>query len=70
MSLSPTVLAPLALGFTSPTAIVATLVVLLVVLLVGRILLGVAWKIVLVALLVVVALWALGALGTVLDVIG
>jgi hypothetical protein len=56
--------------FTSPPVLVGTLVLLLAVLLVGRFLLGVAWKVVLVALAIVVALWALGALGTVLDVIG
>lgn len=62
---------PLLLGsFTSPPAIVATLLVLLVVIIVGRFLLGVAWKLVVVGLLVVVALWALGALGTVLNLIG
>lgn len=62
---------PLFLGpFTSPTAIVATLVVLLLVLLVGRVLLGIAWKLVLIALVVVIGLWALGALGTVLNLFG
>jgi hypothetical protein len=62
---------PLVLGgFTSPPAIIATLVVLLLVLLVGRFLIGLAWKLVLIALVVVIGLWALGALGTVLNVIG
>lgn len=57
-------------GLTSPPVIVGMLVVLLVILLVGRFLIGVAWKVVLIALAVVVALWALGALGTVLNVFG
>mgnify|MGYP001133862009 CR=1 FL=1 len=57
-------------AFTSPTVLVGTLVLLLAIVLVGRFLMGVAWKILLIALAVVVALWALGALGTVLDVVG
>lgn len=57
-------------GFTSPPVIVGTLVLLLVILLVGRFLIGVAWKVVLIALAAVVVLWALGALGTVLDLVG
>ena len=56
--------------FTSPPVLVGTLVLLLAIVLVGRFLMGVAWKILLIALAVVVALWALGALGTVLDVVG
>jgi len=56
--------------FTSPPVLVGTLVLLLAIVLVGRFLMGVAWKVLLAALAVVVALWALGALGTVLDVIG
>lgn len=70
MTLSAGILAPLALGFTSPPAIVGTLLVLLIILLVGRVLMGIAWKLVLIALVVVIALWALGALGTVMNVIG
>lgn len=70
MTPSAGALAPLTLGFTSPPAIVATLLVLLVILLVGRFLMGVAWKLVLVALVVVIGLWALGALGTVMNLIG
>lgn len=56
--------------FASPPVLVGTLVLLLAILFVGRFLIGVAWKVVLVALGVVVALWALGALGTVLNVLG
>lgn len=57
-------------AFTSPPVLVGTIVLLLAIVLIGRFLIGVAWKILLMALAVVVALWALGALGTVLDVIG
>lgn len=57
-------------GFTSPPVIVGTLVVLLVILFVGRFLIGIAWKVVVVALVAVVSLWALGALGTVLNFVG
>ena len=56
--------------FTSPPVLVGTLVLLLAIVLVGRFLMGVAWKVLLIALAAVVALWALGALGTVLDVVG
>lgn len=71
MTSAVTAFSPLVIGsFTSPPAIVATLVVLLLILVVGRFLIGIAWKLVLIALVVVIALWALGALGTVLNVIG
>lgn len=40
------------------------LVFLLLVLFVGRILIGLAWRLVLIALAVVVALWLLGVVGT------
>lgn len=56
--------------FTSPPVIVGTLVVLLVILFVGRFLIGIAWKVVVIALVAVISLWALGALGTVLNFIG
>lgn len=49
--------------FTSGPGIVGTLLVLLVVIVVGRILLSVAWRLVLVALGVSVVLWLLGAVG-------
>lgn len=50
--------------FTSPPVLVGTLLVLLLVLLVRRLLIGLAWRLVLIALAVVVGLWVLGALGT------
>lgn len=50
-------------AFTSPPSIVVFLFVLLVVLLVGRVLLALAWRLVLVALAVLVVLWLLGAVG-------
>jgi hypothetical protein len=63
-------LAPAFLGaFTSPPVVIGVLVVLLVVLFVGRFLLGIAWRLVLIALGVVVVLWALGALGSVLALV-
>lgn len=62
---------PMFLGpFGSPPAIIAMLLVLLVVLVVGRILIGVAWRLVLIALAVVVGLWLLGLLGTTVHLIG
>lgn len=61
---------PLFLGpFTAPPVLIGTLVVLLLVLVVGRVLIGVAWRLVLIALAVVVGLWVLGALGAGLNLI-
>lgn len=57
--------APLFIGpFTSPPVLIGTLLVLLLVLVVGRVLIGLAWRLVLIALAVVIGLWLLGALGT------
>lgn len=56
--------------FTAPPVIVGTLVVLLLILVVGRVLLGLAWRLVLIALGVVVILWLVGALGSGLPGIG
>lgn len=56
--------------FTGPPVLIGTLVVLLLILVIGRVLIGLAWRLVLIALAVVVGLWILGALGTVLNVIG
>ncbi|MFB6359700.1 MAG: hypothetical protein ABEH59_00090 [Halobacteriales archaeon] len=56
--------------FTAPPVLIGTLLLLLVVLVVGRVLIGLAWRLVLLALAVVVGLWVLGALGTVLNVLG
>lgn len=50
--------------FTSPPVLIGTLVVLLLVLVVGRVLIGLAWRLVLIALVIVIGLWLLGALGT------
>lgn len=62
--------APLFLGpFTSPPVLIGVLIVLLLVLVVGRILIGLAWKLVLIALAVVIALWLLGGLSSALDFI-
>lgn len=64
-------LTPLFLGpFTAPPVIIGVLIVLLLILVVGRILIGLAWRLVLIALAVVIGLWILGALGTVLNVLG
>lgn len=56
--------------FTGPPVVIGVLLVLLLILVVGRILVGVAWRLVLIALVVVFGLWLLGVLGTVLTVIG
>lgn len=50
--------------FTSPPIVIVTLVTLLLVLVIGRVLLGLAWRLVVIALVVVVSLWFLGVLGT------
>lgn len=55
--------------FTAPPVLIGTLLVLLLVLVVGRVLIGLAWRLVLIALAVVVGLWILGALGTVVNVL-
>ena len=47
----------------SPPALLVGLVALAVVVLVGRVLLAVAWKVVLLALLAVAILWVVGAVG-------
>jgi hypothetical protein len=61
--MSPNLLALLVGPFTSVAGIVGLLLVLLVVIVVGRVLLSVAWRLVLVALAVSVVLWGLGAVG-------
>ncbi|MFD1597910.1 hypothetical protein [Halobellus rarus] len=48
---------------TSLPGIVGTLLVLLLVIVVGRIVLALAWRVVLVALAVSLVLWLLGAVG-------
>jgi hypothetical protein len=47
----------------SPPAIVVALAALVVIVLVGRVVLAVAWRLVLLALLVAVVLWVLAGLG-------
>ena len=49
--------------FGSPPALLIGLLALLIIVFVGRIVLAVAWRIVLVALAVAVALWLLGVAG-------
>lgn len=51
-------------SFTAPPALIGTVIVLLLVLVVGRLLIGLAWRLVLIALAVIIGLWLLGALGT------
>lgn len=48
---------------TSPPALIGMLLALLVVLLIGRFLIGLAWRLVVIALVVVAALWFIGLLG-------
>lgn len=65
-----TAIVPPFLGsFTSLPVIIGALVVLLLIVFVGRVLLGIAWRLVLIALAVVVVLWAVGALGSVLSAV-
>jgi len=47
----------------SPPAVLVGLIVLAVIVLVGRVVLAVAWRLVLVALLVAAVLWVLAGLG-------
>ncbi|MFB6187229.1 MAG: hypothetical protein ABEI86_10230 [Halobacteriaceae archaeon] len=62
---------PLFLGpLTAPPVLIGVLIVILLILVVGRVLIGIAWKLVLIALAVVVGLWLLGAIGSVLNIIG
>ncbi|PSQ58092.1 MAG: hypothetical protein BRD23_07755 [Halobacteriales archaeon SW_9_67_25] len=57
-------LTALALGpLGSPPGIVVTLVVLTLIIVVGRFLLALAWRLVLIALAVIAVLWVLAALG-------
>ncbi|MFC7019626.1 MULTISPECIES: hypothetical protein [Haloarcula] len=49
--------------FTSPPALLVGLVALAVVLLVGRVVMKVAWRLVVLAIIAVAALWVLGILG-------
>jgi len=58
--MTPNLLALLVGPFTSAAGIVGLLVILLVVIVVGRVLLSVAWRLVLVALAVSIVLWGLG----------
>lgn len=61
MSLAVPVLALGPLG--SPPGIVVTLVLLALIIIVGRFLLALAWRLVLIALTVLAVLWVLAALG-------
>lgn len=61
--MGPNTLALLAGGLTSGPGLVGLLLALLVVIVVGRVLLSVAWRLVLVALAVSVVLWGLGSVG-------
>jgi uncharacterized BrkB/YihY/UPF0761 family membrane protein len=55
---------PLQLGpLGSPPGILITLLIIAAVLLVGRVLMSLAWKLVIVGVIVVGTLWILGALG-------
>lgn len=56
--------------FTAPPVIIGTLIVLLLIIVIGRVLLGIAWRLVVIALVVVVVLWILGALTTVPQILG
>lgn len=53
--------------FTAPPVLIGTLIVLLVIVVIGRVLLGLAWRLVLIALAVVIGLWLLGLIGTVVN---
>lgn len=64
-------LAPLQLGaLLSPPGLLATLLVLAVVILVSRIVLKFAWRIVVIATIAVAVLWALAMVGGLGSVLG
>jgi hypothetical protein len=70
MNLVPAGAAILQLGpLGSPPAILGTLLVILAVLLVGRLVMKIAWRLVMIAIAIVVALWVLGALGFSLGIL-
>lgn len=50
-------------GFASPPALLAGLLLIAVVLLVGRLVMKVAWRLVIIAIIAVTVLWILGILG-------
>lgn len=55
--------------FAAPPVLIGTVIVLLLIVVVGRILIGLAWRLVLIALAVVIGLWLLGVIGGGLDLI-
>lgn len=61
--MAPDALAALVGPFTSVPGLIGLLLVVLVVLVVGRVLLSVAWRLVVVALAVSVVVWGLDAIG-------
>lgn len=69
-------LEPLASGLleasplTSPPALLVGLAVLAAIVLVGRLLLALAWRLVVIGLIVVATLWILGVLGFEVGVLG
>jgi hypothetical protein len=70
MNLLPAGQAVLQLGpLGSPPGILVTLLVILAVLLVGRFVMKIAWRLVMIALAIVVGLWVLGALGFSLGIL-
>ena len=61
---TPTDVILLQLGeLTSPPALLVGLALLAAVIIIGRILLAIAWRLVIIALLVVAVLWVLGVVG-------
>lgn len=54
---------PVGVSYTSIPSLVVLAAVLLVVLIVGRLVLALAWRLVLLALAVLLVLWLLGAVG-------
>lgn len=54
----------------SPPALLVWIVVLAVILVVGRVLLALAWRLVIIALIVLTVLWLLGILGFEFGVFG
>lgn len=50
--------------FTAPPVLIGMVIVLLIVFVVGRLLIGLALRLVLIALVVVIGLWLLGVIGS------
>lgn len=63
---NPIGLQPLLGPLLTPPGLLFALVVVLIVLLLGRVLIGIAWRLILIALVVVLVIWIFSMLGSIL----